>query len=135
MKIKITHLILPYSFFLLSMQYSVGQTLSNSDQDKKLIIGSWLSEDDNSWKLAFTSNNHCNEYINNVLSNTYTFVISNTTPQCGIDVYMNINTEYLQIKNENDSTDIRCYLIYGVTDKSLSISPLGIGSAFIFDKQ
>lgn len=99
---------------------------SNIPERKKTpystIIGAWISEVDNKWKLTFTVDNKCHQYYDNILSETDTVIISNTTPQCGVAVDVDTYTNYLQQKNIADTTDKQCYLINGITNTNLSIS-------------
>jgi hypothetical protein len=99
------------------------------------IIGTWISDEDNKWRLTFTNDNKCQQYYDNILSEADTVIMSNSSPQCGITVDVDTYTNYLQLKNIADTLDNQCYLINGITNTSLSISIIDQGGAMVFTKQ
>ncbi len=98
------------------------------------IVGTWISEEDTNWKMVFTSTT-CKWYYQNVQIDEYTFVLSNTTPQCEETVSVTPKTEYLQITNIIDPNDKTCYEVFGISNQSLSIRMIGSGELLIFDRQ
>jgi len=104
-------------------------------QDSSSIIGVWKCESDNNWKMVFTANNRCYHYTKEVLTRTDSFIISNTTPQCGEDVPVDSTTSYLQLNNLADTSNHICYEINGITNKYLSLRPVWTGGVIIFDRQ
>lgn len=114
-------------FFMFSPQYIIDERAN--------IVGSWVSEEDANYKLIFESGGIGYVYYGNDLNETFTYSISNETPQCGISVYVNESEETSFLKLENTATGFNdCYEINGISDV-LSISHVGSGSLSIFNKQ
>lgn len=119
-------------FFLTAITISLAFNKNNSSDSS--IIGTWISEEDTNWKMVFTSTT-CKWYYQNVQTDEYTFVLSNTTPQCDETVSVAPQTEYLQITNIVDPNDKTCYEVFGISNQSLSIRMIGSGELLIFDRQ
>lgn len=110
------------------------QALYYQHQDST-IIGTWVSVNDNNWRFKFNTDSTCSSIYLGDETYNYTYKISNTSPQCGQTVDINQYSNYLQLINVNDSTDNICYLLNGITNKNLSLSPIDQGGAFVFVKQ
>lgn len=122
---------LPFMLFLFFSTIVVNsQTLYKNSS----IVGTWVSEDDSNWKLIFTADNKCYQYYSNSLTETDSFIISNTSPQCGVRVPIDNYTSYLQLINTQNAETI-CYEINGITDKNLSLRVIDNGGAIVFVKQ
>ncbi len=104
--------------------------------DMNNIIGTFVNENDPGWVLTFSTNGKCYWYDGvGTLKATYSYTITNSTPQCGTDVDVDESheTDYLQLTDDStNSTD--CYVINGISTV-LSIRPVGAGGLAIFDKQ
>ncbi len=104
--------------------------------DMNNIIGTFVNENDPDWVLTFSTNGKCYWYDKvGTLEATYSYTITNTTPQCGleVDVDESHETDYLQLTDDSTrSTD--CYAINGISTV-LSIRPLGGGRLLVFNKQ
>lgn len=98
------------------------------------IVNTWCSEEDNNWKLVFTSDYKCYQYYSNTLKETDTYTISNTSPQCGMSVPITNYTSYLKLKNASTGDSI-CYEINGITEKTMSLRPIDRGGTVLFYRQ
>lgn len=98
------------------------------------IVGTWISEEDSNWKMVF-ENNTCTWFYQNEITQTYNFSISNSSPQCGEDVYVNNNTEYLKITKTQNTSDEICYEIYGLSEQYLTLRVVNKSGFLIFNRQ
>jgi len=98
------------------------------------IIGTWISEEDNNWKIEF-NDSLCNWQYTGEPKLVYRYTIANTSPQCGISVPVDQYSNYLRLTNVSDTTDQICYLLNGVTSTHLSLSVIDQGGAFVFSRQ
>ena len=121
-------------------KHTVSTTLKIKSKEGLLrttpsIVGVWKHEEDENWQLKFLSNGTCiNIYVGS-LSDTCTYSISNSTPQCGISVPVTSHSSYLQIINIKDVSEIQCYEINGITDSILSITPVENHNISVFNRQ
>ena len=119
--------------------FSIGlDALAQDERD--LILGSWVSEEDSNWKMVFTKDDTCNWYYEDELSSSYTYAISNTSPQCGQEVYISELTSYLSLIDVSDSTHQNCYEIYGFSEvtpgrKAVSLRWIRRGKPMLFIKE
>lgn len=103
--------------------------------DQNNIVGTFVNEKDPDWVLIFDANGKCYGYEAGVPTTTYTYTITNSTPQCGkeVDVDESQETDYLQLTDDStNSTD--CYVINGISSV-LSLRPVGAGGILAFNKQ
>jgi hypothetical protein len=105
-----------------------------SQADSVAIIGTWLSGSGH-WKLVFSQDYKCRQYMDTVLIETDSVVIANTSPQCGITVPVDNYTSYLRLINVSDTTQNLCYDLNSVTDSTLSITNVGHGGVITFRRQ
>ena len=103
-------------------------------QEDASIVGTWISEEDTNWKMVFTTS-RCKWFYENIQTEEFNYLLSNTTPQCGETVSITTHTEYLQITNSADPNDKTCYEVYGISMESLSIRMIGSGKLLVFDRQ
>lgn len=108
-----------------------------AQDERNLILGSWVSEEDSNWKMVFTKDNICNWYYEGELSSSYTYAISNTSPQCDQEVYISELTSYLSLTDVSDSIDQYCYEIYGFSEvtpgrKAVSLRWIRRGKPMVF---
>lgn len=99
------------------------------------ITGTWISDEDSRWKLIFTDDNKCYQYYEGSLTETDNVIISNNSPQCGIEVTIETSSSYLQLINSQNANDKICYLINGISNTSLSLSVVGQGNLMVFTRQ
>lgn len=79
------------------------------------IIGTWVGEDSSPldhW--VFTSDAKLIKYVNNEIFKEYTFSISSQSCNGENDRQF----EFLHLTNINDSNDMICYLIHGITENT-----------------
>jgi hypothetical protein len=96
------------------------------------IKGTWISENDNSYKMVFSGSN-CTWLYTGQPSTTYSFTVSNTSPQCGEVVP--VGNDYLKLVNLNDNNDIMCYEIYGLSETTLTLRPIDKSGVLVFNRQ
>ncbi len=103
-------------------------------EEKKNILGKWISEEDNNWKMIFTANSKCYNYYSDTLISTSIYKISNTSPQCGDTVWVDEKgeTSYLELNDIKDGIKT-CYEINGVSDV-LSLTYLSRGNLIVLYK-
>lgn len=99
------------------------------------IVATWISEEDGKSKWIFAKNGICYWYYSKNLVSTFTYSLSNTTPQCGSNVLVDTakKTSYLQLTDSMNHSRI-CYEINGV-GKVLSLMALNSGKTLIFNRQ
>jgi hypothetical protein len=121
-------------FVLLSTLTVVSFKTYHTTKEDASIVGTWISEEDTNWKMVFTTS-RCKWFYENVQTEEFNYLLSNTTPQCGETVSITAHTGYLQITNVTDTNDKDCYEIYGLTDEILTLRPFGRGGFLIFHRQ
>jgi hypothetical protein len=100
--------------------------------DKRLILGTWVSEQDKKWKLVFTPTT-CTQYYSGKTTSAERYAFSNTTPQCGEKVPVEKYTSYLQL-TDMQNHEATCYEVNGLTATTLSLRPIHNGGAMVFVK-
>lgn len=98
------------------------------------IAGDWVSAEDSLWKLTFKQNYTCNQYYGGAFIETDSFKISGTSPQCGIEVSIDPDIQYLELADIKTGDKI-CYEINGITDSNLSLRVIDRGGALVFRKE
>lgn len=101
---------------------------------RRTILGTWRSQEDSQWKIVFTRNRY-HEYYRSNLIETGSYLVSNTSPQCGEIVPIDKYTSYLKITEDGGSKNVNCYEINGVTRTNLSLRPVNNGKTLLFTKQ
>lgn len=115
--------------------FSQNQYANNHSEEDSLIIGTWISDEDSKWKIVFTADSTCTWYYKNIVTDTYTYKLSNTSPQCGENVSINAKTLYLSLTNINNGDEM-CYFFNGCSEEYLSISYLYMPSTYaVFVRQ
>ena len=97
------------------------------------IIGEWISESDSNSKWVFTDS-ECLRYSQGRLLNTYSYSISNTSPQCGFEVPVNKNTAYLLLTKKSNAKKY-CYEIASLNNEYLTLRPINKGGFMVFVRQ
>jgi hypothetical protein len=112
-------------------------TVSNisAQEEKNLIIGTWISTDDVNLKKVFQTDGKCLDYYNGQLTTTYSFSIERTSPQCGQSVPIGNLFSYLKIVNLDDSNDFYCYEILSLNAQYLQIRWIERGGSMSFKRQ
>ena len=84
------------------------------------IVGTWISEDDSSHKIEFTSNGIYNIYINGNLEGTFEYSLATT---CG----SNSNNGYdIFLKMQTDITNYACDIVNNIHTDSDGATTLSI---------
>lgn len=98
------------------------------------IIGTWISQEDNNYKLVFNGNT-CTWIYSGQPNTTYSFSLSNTSPQCGEVVPVTSELNYLRLVNSSNSNETLCYEIYSLTETTLTLRPIEKSGFLIFNRQ
>jgi hypothetical protein len=106
---------------------------TNQNQDAS-IIGTWISQEDNNYKLVFNGNT-CTWIYSGQSNTTYSFSLSNTSPQCGEVVPVTSELNYLRLVNSSNSNETLCYEIYSLTETTLTLRPIEKSGFLIFNRQ
>lgn len=106
---------------------------TNQNQDAS-IIGTWISQEDNNYKLVFNGNT-CTWIYSGQPNTTYSFSLSNTSPQCGEVVPVTSELNYLRLVNSSNSNETLCYEIYSLTETKLTLRPIEKSGFLIFNRQ
>ena len=123
-----------FYFLLLLTITGFAPKTNHTTQEDASIVGTWISEEDTNWKMVFTTSK-CKWFYENIQTEEFNYLLSNTTPQCGETVSITVHTEYLQITNSADPNDKTCYEVFGISMESLSIRMIGSGKLLVFDRQ
>lgn|SRR5690606_24919626 len=127
-------LIIVFSLLAIKVQgQQININNANITEINSKIIGTWISEEDSNWKIIFNSQGICYWSYNNVITETFSYSISTTSPQCDYNVRTNTSEDfYLKIINQGDNNEQLCYEILGVDNESLSLSSIGIGVKYFY---
>lgn len=116
-------------------QFSLhGSNRNSIVQDSIKILGTWVSEEDNNWKMVFTSDGKTIQHYSDEVISTENYSISNTSPQCGFEVSVDVNSAFLQLTDLGDQSET-CYYINVLSDEYLSLSVVGQGGVLTFIKK
>jgi hypothetical protein len=124
-KIKLSFVILTCSI-LTSFTVIMNQEAS--------IIGSWISEEDHNYKMVF-SGNTCAWIYSGQPTTTYSFTLSNSSPQCGEVVPVTTASNYLKLVNVNNNSDTMCYEVYSLSETTLTLRPIDKSGFLVFNRQ
>jgi len=120
---------------LIALMAILSFTVVQLSGEKEDIIGTWVSEDTPEWKWVFKSDGKCYDYYNGVLTDTYTYTLSTTSPQCGQVVPTGDKFTYLKLVNDKDSNLTFCYEVFSLDKTNLEIRMFDRASFLRFVKQ
>lgn len=98
------------------------------------IIGTWISEENHNYKMVF-SGNTCTWIYSGQPSTTYSFKLSNSSPQCGEVVPVTTVSNYLKLVNVNNNSDAICYEVYSLSETTLTLRPIDQSGFLVFNRQ
>ncbi|MGC6431732.1 MAG: hypothetical protein ACON5F_11870 [Jejuia sp.] len=109
---------------IITLSFTIGckaqSQLEQLNNYKTLILGTWVSEDDSSHKIEFTSKNTCKIYIDNELEETYEYLLDTA---CG----KNSNNGYdVFLKTLTDINSSTCDIINNIHVDSNGVTTLSI---------
>jgi len=105
---------------------------AQTNDEKKDIVGTWISEDDSNWKVVFTADNmYCQYYEGNVIEKGL-YTISSTIPQTEPNVPTGEDISYLKLVDSDWNTEF--YEINGVGADTLSITWIENGNLIVFNR-
>ncbi|MEN8125892.1 MAG: hypothetical protein ABFR32_12275 [Bacteroidota bacterium] len=110
-------------------------TMIQLNQEKELIIGTWINSETPEWKWVFKTDGKCYDYLRDKLSDTYIYSIETRSPQCGQNIPTGELFSYLKLTNVNNNQDQYCYEILSLNDEWLQIRWLERGGFILFKKQ
>ncbi|QMU63669.1 MAG: hypothetical protein GKR88_04805 [Flavobacteriaceae bacterium] len=105
----------------------------SSNNQQPDVVGTWISNDDNLWKITFTNDGKRKDYYEGELIVTYTYNISSS---CGEET---LTDEYFIKSEEQDGLGYSCDLINNIYTDSNGEVTLSItsenGKLHLFTKQ
>lgn len=119
---------------ILLMTASILTSFTTSPNQEASIIGTWISEEDNNYRMVFNGTT-CTWLYTGQSPTTFSFTLSNTSPQCGEVVPIGNELIYLKLVNLNNSNDILCYEIYSLSATTLTLRPIDKSGFLIFNRQ
>jgi len=105
--------------------------------EDSLILGTWILVDDTLSKWVFTIDKMCYTYYADTLSDvdTHKYRITNETTLCGYNMSAGSpDNKYLEWTNPNNPNDKMCFVIGGLSDEVLNVTPFGSGEFLIFKR-
>ena len=112
-------LIILLTFF--GLQIRLYAQLSEFEQDKIDIIGTWMLEEEEASRWVFTSNNKAKAIylgIDEIIESTYK--LHNTPPKCeGASLSYDKNVPYLELIEDGNNIQT-CFYIHALNDKRLT---------------
>lgn len=122
-------------FLLISI---VGFTISQSplvQEKKRLIIGTWICDGDNNWKINFDNNGVCYQYYTNESTEEYTYIIDSELSDNGLEhPFIKLTTVNSKVSDVGEETE---YTIIGLGERKMILEYYtGIGISYThFTKQ
>jgi len=103
--------------------------------EDSLILGTWILVDDTLSKWVFKDDGICYEYYRDTLQDRdrYRVLSASDSPLCGVDVSGTV-VKYMEWTNVNDLNDKMCFVIGGLSDEVLNVTPFGSGEFLIFKR-
>lgn len=99
------------------------------------IIGTWISNDDSTYKIVFTQNGYERSYHNNILSSTFIYSI---TTQCNGQTLTESYDIFLKVVDADDS-EVYCHFLNGIHTDENGVKTLSIrterGKLELYTKQ
>ena len=114
--------------------FSLLTSFTMRSNQEASIMGTWISEGDSSYKMVFNGNT-CSWVYSGQPTTTYSFTLSNSSPQCGEVVPITTESNYLKLVNVNNNTDTMCYEIYSLSATKLTLRPIDKSGFLIFNRQ
>ncbi|HMT97399.1 MAG TPA: hypothetical protein PKC62_11980 [Ferruginibacter sp.] len=126
-------LIISLLIFLFSYSYTNAQVQQPNLSTE--IVGSWIAENDNNYKLVFTQDGHMKTYLSNVLSSDFIYSI---TTQCNGQI-LNANYDIFLKLTDTEDNDTYCNFLNGIHTGNSGIKTLSIrtesGKLSLYTKQ
>jgi len=110
-----------------------GLALTYSINDD--ITGTWVLKNDPKSKWMFTTDSKAKIYYDSELLSTYTYTITSIFPDCGIDVSNPPSDLQYLVLDKTNSNEKKCFVIYGLNQENLTLSPFGEGKFLTFQRQ
>jgi len=116
----------------------VGFTISQSplvQEKKRLIIGTWICDGDNNWKIKFDNNGVCYQYYTNKPKEEYTYIIDSELSDSGLEhPFIKLTTVNSKVSEVGEVIE---YAINGLGERKMILEyNTGIGISYThFTKQ
>ncbi len=81
------------------------------------------------------SGNTCAWIYSGQPTTTYSFTLSNSSPQCGEVVPVTTASNYLKLVNVNNNSDTMCYEVYSLSETTLTLRPIDKSGFLVFNRQ
>ena len=99
------------------------------------IVGTWISNNDSTYKLIFTSDGLQKSYYDNILSSTFSYTI---TTKCKDQILTTDYDIFLKVIDIDDN-ETYCHLLNGIHTENNGVKTLSItterGKLYLFTKQ
>lgn len=123
--------------FLILVLLTSNEAFNQSiNEERKKIIGAWIAEE-GTWTFLFSTDMKCSEYFDGKLEALYLYKITPANSVCGkqSEVDMKDTTiSFLQL-NDLKTKELTCYLINGISDKTLSMSGYMLPAPSVFKRK
>lgn len=116
------------------LTYSLLTSFGINPNPEASIIGTWISEEDHNYKMVFNGNT-CSWVYSGQPTTTYSFTLSNSSPQCGEVVPVTTESNYLKLVNVNNNSDTMCYEVYSLSETTLTLRPIDKSGFLVFNRQ
>lgn len=120
-----------FMLFVVWVTTGMGKEKEFIQNDYTLIKGTWHAENDFQSVWVFEDVRSCKQYYQNELLRTYTFEIGSNLSACDPNLPLNNEHTLLLLKSLNNN---QCYFINGLTESTLSLSPIDGGKMMVFKK-
>ena len=120
---------------LFSSLFIINCSVYKPKEEIKIIVGTWINEESPELKMVFKSNSICEDYINGILFDKYTYTIDKTSPQCGQVVPTGELYSYLKLVNIKDSNETYCYEILSLDNEYLQVRWVERGGYVSYKRQ
>ncbi len=114
---------------ILSSYQSKAQNLQLTESSEALILGTWIDDDDPTYKLVFFSNAICKEYQNNELIATYEYDVKYNS----CEDFMATSVVYLYWRDLENQQQV-CFEISNITNEVLSLMIIDRAKMVLFNK-
>jgi|GEM_PF-1663743 hypothetical protein len=106
---------------------------AQANDEKKDIVGTWISEEDSNWKIVFTADSKYIDYYEGRVSEKGIYSLSNTIPQSEPSVPTGNGISYLKLVDSDKV--VQFYEINGISSTTLSLTWIDNGNLLVFKRQ
>lgn len=106
------------------------------NEERKKVIGAWVAEE-GTWTFIFSADMRCSEYVDGKLETRYFYKITPANSVCGKQSEVDgkdATISFLQLNNVKTKEQI-CYIINGISNKTLSITGYMLPEPSVFKRK